>query len=210
MLLPSAAFSTSSAAASPSHQHAAQADPAALRNFSQLRKEFGLTSNLNFVRTVKSAPSPILGIPLTSAEESEMLRRGRLGRAVSRINDQMHASKMYGGAWLDQSGGGVLRVSFVNGVSSGYVQRVGALLDVGQAAQYSKALNSLEKMEDTVAQITASYMTQGGDSYSPDVLGAGIDVADDTVQISISSVAPTWLAPLLVAKFGASVVAVHR
>lgn len=72
-----------------------------------LRAQFGLRSDLPYVRTVDADPSSTtdrLGIPLTPDEAADIGARSDTARALGTAAQDLDG---FGGIWIDQAAGGV-------------------------------------------------------------------------------------------------------
>lgn len=81
-------------------------------NQQRVRVEFGLRSDLPYIAEVDAQVTDTnseLGIPLTSAEQTEMARRDALLSQLSLLGGKLSQSESstYSGVWLDQAAGGV-------------------------------------------------------------------------------------------------------
>lgn len=93
-----------------------------------LRAQFGLRSDLAYVRQIRSTSHMTeLGIPLAASEAADITSRDRLGAVVARLDAASAGMPSYAGAWIDQGAGGVIHIGMVDG---GTTTNVNALLSV--------------------------------------------------------------------------------
>lgn len=181
------------------HNHAGWAP--SIADDQRMRVEFGLRSDRAYVTALEARDhdrTTELGIPLTSAEVSEMHRRGAVGQRLEAVGDAVGARQpaTYGGVWLDQAAGGVAVVASTDPAS---VDRrlvasllpAGAKIDVRQVAVSYRTLNDLNE------RIAADMQARPVDGT-----GVGTFLMDNVVHVDLPATASDADIEAVYARYG--------
>jgi len=113
----------------------------------QLRAQFGLRSDLPYVRTVDADPSSTddrLGIPLTPDEAAHIDARSATAGALRTAAQDLDG---FGGIWIDQAAGGVIHLGMAGTWPEETTQRLRSLVPAGQQLVLEEVALSLAELE---------------------------------------------------------------
>lgn len=92
-----------------------------MKRWGAKRKAFGLSYDAKTLQDVsdrKDTTNHVLGVPLTPSESAEVAGRSRLDAVVGSIYDAGTDLPAFGGAGVDQVGGGVVQINLVASAST--------------------------------------------------------------------------------------------
>ncbi len=200
----SAAASTSSPTASAATEYESYVQT--------LRTQLGLPANLATVRSEQNTDAIYepLHIPLSPPEIADMQHRELLGQAAEKYDRIFAGDPTYAGSWLDQAAGGILHVAFTAPVSSKQQDIVSSMLPADGKVANSVVPNSLADLNALREKITTAQTDGGAKGDLSAGQGALVDVATNTVQISMPSDVPPLSADSIAILGGSKMVTIVR
>jgi hypothetical protein len=121
-----------------------------------LRSMFGLRADLPYVRTVDADPrsnTDGLGIPLTADEAADIAARYELSPTVRALSEAAQDLDGYGGIWIDQAAGGVIRLGMAGTWSEETIQRLRSLVPAGQQLVLEEVAVSLADLDSLLTRL---------------------------------------------------------
>lgn len=167
-----------------------------------IRAEFGLAVDAALVTSLSGDESPLLGIPLTPAEELEMERRAHVQSSLGPLSE-LGASfaGVYGGLWIDQSAGGVINVGLTPAASAAVREALVAAVPANAVVRIRVVAFPLAELERVHSQL--EEMAHREQELGLRAIGAiSTNVSLNTVDVAVPATAPDTLAPSLLAMFG--------
>ncbi|MDT0276010.1 hypothetical protein [Blastococcus goldschmidtiae] len=119
----------------------------------QLRAQFGLRSDLPYVRTVdadRSSNTDRLGIPLTPDEAADITARSATVGALHTAAQDLDG---FGGIWIDQAAGGVIHLAMAGTWSEETIQRLRSLVPAGREFVLTPVAVSLADLDSLLARL---------------------------------------------------------
>jgi hypothetical protein len=168
----------------------------------RFRGDFGLRSDLAWIRVVAADPGSdrtTYGVPLTADEIAELSRRSSALEAIrGPVLDYATAQPDYAGAWIDNDRGGILVVQFAGPVLK-HQAALFAMVRPGAPLEVREVRWSQSQLEALQGQIEAGrdwFLTIPASLY-----GDGTNVVTDRFEVQVSSADPDVEAKVL-AHFG--------
>lgn len=148
----------------------------------KFRETFGLRTDANYLASLQadSGMSTEFGVPLTLAEgrdlENRIAMQDRIGALADRIDE---LADRYGGIYIDQEAGGVIRILRVGKL--GDDASLLALAPTGSSVSVVAATYSLAELRSVLAKVDAS--ARDLDAAGVDIVSTGIDVRANRVRV---------------------------
>jgi hypothetical protein len=156
----------------------------------RFRETFGLQADLAFVRTTLDDTrysSEAYGVPLTSAEVSELFRRARIETSIGDALDVARSQPGFAGVYLDQQRGGRPIFMFTS-VDPTITSRLAALLPEGANVEIRDATYTEAELMELKAQVESQFADWQADGVV--ILAVGIDVRANRLQIGVADHGP--------------------
>ena len=159
-----------------------------------LRDSLGLRSDLAFVTISETAVnqpasgfvrSELIGIPVTSSEEAELIRRDTIAQALPAINARFANQPGYIQAWLNQAGGGTADVS-VTAAFSTPSSELQAMLPAGTTLNVHVFPYSRAELDSVVQRLNKDAFTLRGEGIH--IEHWGLEVQTGQVQVGLNPV----------------------
>jgi len=129
----------------------------------QFRAEFGLRSDLAYVRSLVAAEvaSDAFGVPLTEEEVAELTHRTDLEPKIAELQARLRTeSAEFGGLYIDQGAGGIVDVAMVTSDLTSARSFVGSLADDAVAVRVRGVAFTEAELERLAARLTAERSFQ--------------------------------------------------
>ena len=157
----------------------------------RFRSDFGLRSDLEWVRAVAADPSSdrtTYGVPLAAAEVAELARRSiALEDIRGSVIDYASAQPDYAGAWIDQLRGGILVVQFA-GSTLGHQAKILSMVRPGAPVEIRQVRWRLAEIQ--VWQDRIRFENDWFLLIPAYVYGYGPDIVANKLSIELSSADP--------------------
>lgn len=137
------------------------------------RERFGLNAELNHVNNTlenkaKNKSIEMFGVPLTDGEFNEMVYRSKLSESSKELEEYLvnNYDKYYGGMYLDQKNGGVIKVGLVSLENLDDLQlRLEDLFIDKNRIQFFSTNHSLDKLKSIKSNVLNKYQEQVYDAW---------------------------------------------
>jgi len=172
--------------AAPSQSLQPSASPADwLAYQASFRQELGFESDSAHLARVNESGtlSQIANIPVTVAEEQELGRRNTLALAVPAIVNLSIDNSTFGGAWLDNINGGLLRIVFTESPPQAVLDTINSLTPAG----YPAAVISIVGYSHVSLSTVANDMLSASD---PLISTVWVDQSNNSVIVGVPTDAP--------------------
>jgi hypothetical protein len=180
---------------------------AALQNEITVRTEFDLDASKSYVENIDrnsyNRISPLIGIPVTAAEDAVIAHREAIGSVIPRVDSLERRSRTYGGSWINQAQGGVVHIAFTEAPSANVRSEVTHLFPKNTKIvfQHSRLTRStLMRVANSLGLKMRSLRASG-----VEIVGNVLELPEDVVDVYVSS----SLAPasnILSAQYGPNVI----
>jgi hypothetical protein len=181
--------------------------PSAAEAYAQkIRSEFGLRSDLGYIRSIEHKPgmsSRDLGTPLTPAESANIQGRRILSTWVGIVEAAGARQPGYAGVWIDQRAGGVLRVAMAGSAGQTAYARLRGLLPTGARASYVKATYSLREITRVYDQLTREIT--GRSSLGRHIVESALTPQYNSITVALNPTTPSSMVAQLSARYGSRV-----
>lgn len=158
----------------------------------KIRGELGLRNDLTYVRELRDradVSSSSLGTPLTNAEENDVESRKVLTAWAAAVEDAGAREPAYGGVWIDQKAGGILRVGVSGKTDSAVYARLTASLPDDQRVTLVEVAHSLRELNATQQDVTDALLASK--SFRHHVIESSVLLPDNAVVLTVDNGAPT-------------------
>ena len=169
----------------------------------QLRSQFGLRSDLPYVRTVDADPNSTtdgLGIPLTADEAADIAARQDLSPTVRALLAAAQDLDGFGGVWLDQAAGGVIHLGMVGAWPEETIQRLRSLVPAGQRlvlTEVAVSMAELESLHERLVDVVSSDL-----SLREHLVVLVREDGLNTVRLTMLTTTPQEMLDRIMAEFG--------
>ena len=166
----------------------------------RLRSQFGLRSDLPYVRTVDADPSSNtdrLGIPLTPEEAADIDARSA---TVSALHAAAQDLDGFGGIWLDQPAGGVIHLGVAGTWSEETIQSLRSLVPVGRQFVLDEVAVSLADLESLLARLADVVVS--APSIRPHLAGLYLEEQNNAVRLTMLTDTPQETLDRISQEFG--------
>lgn len=166
----------------------------------RLRAQFGLRSDLSYVRTVDADPSSTtdrLGIPLTADEAADIDARSA---AVDVLMAAAQDLDRFGGIWIDQPAGGVIHLSVAGTWPDETVQRLRSLVPAGQRLGVDEVAVSLAELDSLLARL--ADVVGSDPSVRPHLAGLYLEEQNNAVRLTMLTDTPQETLDRIAREFG--------
>jgi hypothetical protein len=181
--------------------------PSAAEAYAQkVRAEFGLRSDLGYIRSIEHEPgtsSRDLGTPLTPAESANIKGRRVLSKWVGIVEAAGERQPGYAGVWIDQRAGGILRVAMAGSTAQTAYSRLRGLLPAGARLSYVKATYSLREITQVYDQLTREIT--GRSSLGRHVVESALTPQYNAITVALDPTTPSAQVAQLSARYGSRV-----
>jgi hypothetical protein len=166
----------------------------------QLRSQFGLRSDLPYVRTVDADPESTtdeLGIPLTPDEAADIAARTG---TVSALHAAAQDLDGFGGIWIDQAAGGVIHLAVAGSWPEETVQGLRSLVPAGQQLVLEEVAVSLAELESLVKRLNDVVLSNP--SLRVHLAGLYLEEQNNAVRLTMLTDTPQELLDQVEQEFG--------
>ncbi|SDF50288.1 hypothetical protein SAMN05660662_2390 [Blastococcus aurantiacus] len=166
----------------------------------QLRSQFGLRSDLPYVRTVDADPRSTtdrLGIPLTPEESADIEARSSTVRVLGAAAQDLDG---YGGIWIDQAAGGVIHLGVAGSWSEETIQRLRSLVPAGQQLVLEEVAVSLAELESLLERLNDAVLSDP--SLRVHLAGLYLEEQNNAVRLTMLTDTPQELLDQVEQEFG--------
>jgi hypothetical protein len=156
----------------------------------KIRGEMGLRNDLAYVRGLRTrsdVSSSTLGTPLTAAEDENVKARRILSEWSTVVTGAGARESDFGGAWIDQKAGGVLRVGVAGETGTAVYDRVTAALPRDQRVVPARVTHTLRELDATqrgVIDVLQRSTLRGH------VVESAVMLPDNAVVLTVDAGAP--------------------
>lgn len=166
----------------------------------RLRAQFGLQSDLPYVRTVDADPSSTtdrLGIPLTPGEAADIEARSATVRVLHAAARDLDG---FGGIWIDQPAGGVVHLAMAGSWSEETTQRLRSLVPAGQRLVLDEVAVSLAELESLLERLDGAVLSDP--SVREHLAGLYLEEQNNAVRLTMLTDTPQETLDRIAQDFG--------
>lgn len=178
--------------------------PSAAEAYAQrIRAEFGLRSDLGYIRIIEREPGTSnrdLGTSLTPAESADIAGRRILSTWAGIVDATGERQPGYAGEWIDQRAGGVLRVAVAGSTADATYARLRGLLPAGARVSFVRATYSLQELTQAYDQLSSEMTSRT--SLGRDIIDASITPQYNAVTVALNTAAPRAQVAPFSARYG--------
>ncbi|MGY2128427.1 hypothetical protein [Blastococcus sp. SYSU DS0617] len=165
-----------------------------------LRAQFGLRSDLSYVRKVDADPGSTtdrLGIPLTPDEAAAIDARSATVGALHAAAQDLDG---FGGIWIDQAAGGVIHLAVAGTWSEETVQRLRSLVPAGQQLVLEEVAVSLAELESLLGRLNDVSLSDP--SIREHLAGLYLEEQNNAVRLTMLTDTPQEALDRIAQEFG--------
>jgi hypothetical protein len=181
--------------------------PSAAEAYAQkVRAEFGLRSDLGYIRSIEHEPgtsSQDLGTPLTPAESANINGRRTLSTSAGIVDAAGERQPGYAGEWIDQKAGGILRVAMAGSTAQTAYAGLRGLLPTGARVSYVKATYSLQELTQVHDQLTSEIT--GRSALGRHITESSVTPQYNAVTVALDPTVTSGQVAQLSARYGSRV-----
>jgi hypothetical protein len=172
----------------------------------KIRAEFGLRSDLSYIRSIENEPgtsSQDLGTPLTPAESANIDARSILSTWAGTVDTASETQPGYAGEWIDQQAGGILRVAVAGTAAQTTYATLRGLLPTDAQVSFVQATYSLQELTQVQDQLTSEIT--GKTSLGIHIVESSVTPQYNAVTVALDPTVSSAQVAQLSAEYGSRV-----